>query len=306
MIDWDDLRYFLAIARHGNLSAAGTELRVAQSTVGRRLASLEAGLGVRLLDRTPNGYVSTSAGKEVLVKAERLEAEMLSFQREVGGRDAEVSGLVRVTCAESVASHILAPSLAVLHRKHPDLMIELIPNARELSLAMREADISVRLKQPNQHDLVTHRVGTLGFGLYASADYLDRHHDLDFEGGCPDHHLVAQLDDIEDAEQTGWLTSLGHRARVSIQTSSHEAAVKATANGAGLGCLACFRADREQGIVQLSPPISVPVSGIWVIVHKDNRSNARIRMVMTHVTEQIRARAGELTPRARLAPVTDP
>ena len=112
MLDWDDLRFFLAVARHGSLSAAAKELRVAQSTAGRRLASLEASLGVRLLNRTPDGYVATLAGQEVRVQAERLEEQALALERNVGGRDTRLSGLVRVTCAEIVASHILAPCFA--------------------------------------------------------------------------------------------------------------------------------------------------------------------------------------------------
>lgn len=296
MLDWDDLRFFLSVARHGNLSTAAKELRVAQSTVGRRLASLEASLGVRLLNRTPDGYVSTLAGEEVLARAERLEAETLSLEREVGGRNTQMSGLVRVTCAESVASHILAPILAALHQRHPDTMVELIPDARELSLSMRESDVSVRLTQSNQHDLVIRRVGTLGFGLYASPDYLKAREAIDFEAGCIGHHLVAQLDDIQDSEQTNWLASLAPRARVSIQTSSHEAAVAATLNSGGLGCLARFRADREGGLVRLTPPVPVPTTGMWLVAHKDNRRNARIRTILTHITEGVRKRAPELNP----------
>ena len=296
MLDWDDLRYFLALTRHGNLSAAAKELRVAQSTGGRRLASLEASLGVRLLNRTPDGYVSTMAGQEVLVKAERLEAETLALERRVGGRDTLMAGLVKVTCAESVASHILAPMLATLHREHPDIIVELIPDPRELSLSMREADVSVRLTQSSQHDLVIRRVGTLGFGLYASPDYLKTHDEIDFEAGCIGQHLVAQLDDIEDSEQTNWLASLAARARVSIQTSSHEAAVAATLNGGGLGCLARFRADREKGLTRLTPPAPVPATGIWMVTHKDNRRNARIRTILTRIATGIRGVADVLTP----------
>lgn len=87
MLDWDDLRFYLAIVRHGSLSAAAKELQVAQSTAGRRLASLEAGLGARLLNRTPDGYKPTLAGEDVRLKAERVEAETQALLRDVGGRD---------------------------------------------------------------------------------------------------------------------------------------------------------------------------------------------------------------------------
>ncbi len=164
MLDWNDLRFFLAVARRGSLSTAAKDLHVAQSTVGRRLTSLESSLGVRLLNRTPNGYVATLAGEDVLREAEQLEAGALALERNVGGRDTRLAGIVRVTCVETVASQILAPCLAGLHRTHPDLMVELIPDARELSLSMREADIAVRLTPSEQHDLVIRRIGRLTFG----------------------------------------------------------------------------------------------------------------------------------------------
>lgn len=288
MLDWDDLRFFLALVRHGSLSAAAKQLHVAQSTVGRRFASLEASLGVRLLNRTPDGYVPTLAGQAVQEHAERLEAAAVSLERTVGGRDTRLAGLVRITCAETVADHILAQGLATLHRRHPEIMVELIPDPRELSLSMREADISVRLKQPDQHDLVVRRIGTIAFGLYASPEYLDHAGMPDFEAGCPGHYLITQSEDIQDATQTNWLTDLASRARVSVQTSSHEAAVSAAIQGGGLACLARFRADRETGLTRLPIPPPVPTARIWLVVHRDNRQMPRIRATLTHITECVR------------------
>jgi DNA-binding transcriptional LysR family regulator len=296
MLDWDDLRFFLAIARHGSLSAAAKDLHVAQSTVGRRLASLEANLGVRLLNRTPEGYVPTLAGHDVREQAERLEAEALSVERNVGGRDTRLAGLVRVTCAETVASHILAPCFAALHVQHPDIMIELNPDPRELSLSMREAEISVRLKRPDQHELVVRRMGSMAFGLYASPKYLEQYGELDFDGGCPGHHLITQLDDIEDARQTGWLADLAPRARVALQTTSHEAAVSAAVHSGGLACLARFRADREAGLTRLIVPSPVPSAGIWLVVHRDNRRTPRIRAALTHITDCVQGFVEKLFP----------
>ncbi len=296
MLDWDDLRFFLALARTGSLSAAARELRVAQSTVGRRLASLEASLGVRLLNRTPDGYLPTLAGEEVRVQAERLEAEALTLERNVGGRDTRLAGLVRVTCAETVASQILAPCFAALHAEHPEMMVELISNPRELSLAMREADISVRLTRSDQHDLVVRKIGSLDFGLYAGPAYLDRQGEPDYQAGCPGHHLITQTDDIQEAAQTNWLADLAPRARVAMQTNSHEAAVLAAAQGGGLACLARFRADRESGLTLLTTPSMPPSAAIWLVVHRDNRHTPRIRTVLTHISSHIQNLAKILPP----------
>ena len=112
MLDWDDLRFFLAVARFGSLSAAARELRCTQSTVGRRLASLEARLGVRLLNRTPRGYVATQAGESIREHAERIEIAALAVERIAGGRDTRLEGRVTLACIESVANVILAPCFA--------------------------------------------------------------------------------------------------------------------------------------------------------------------------------------------------
>ncbi len=296
MLDWDDLRFFLAVARDGSLSAAAKQLQVAQSTVGRRLASLEASLGVRLLNRTPDGYAPTLAGQEVRQQAERLEAEALSLERSVGGRDVRLAGPVRVTCSETMASQILAPCFAALHRQHPDILVELIPDPRVVSLSMREADISVRLARSDQHDLVVRRIGQLAFGLYASPGYLQQNGELDFQAGCPGHHLITQLGDIEDTAQTGWLANLAPRARVAMQTSSHEAAVTAAVHDGGVACLGRFRADREVGLIRLAAPMPVPSAEIWLVVHRDNRRTPRIRVALTHITECLRTLAEKLHP----------
>jgi DNA-binding transcriptional LysR family regulator len=299
VLDWDDLRFFLAIARLGSLSAAARQLHVAQSTVGRRLASLEASLGVRLLNRTPEGYLPTLAGQDVRQQAERVEAEAQTLERSVSGRDTRLAGLVRVTCAETIASNLVAPCLGTLHVAHPDLMIELIPNSRELSLSMREADISVRLRQPDQHDLVVRRIGTVAFGLYASPDYIERHGALDYAGGCPGHFLITQLEGIQDATQTEWLADLAPRARVAMQTSSHAAALAAAVQGGGLASLIRFRGDREPGLVRVATqrlPSPIPSSGIFLVLHKDNRRTPRIRIVLDHITRWVRVLGDELNP----------
>ena len=296
MLDWDDLRFFLALSRHGSLSAAAKVLHVSQSTVGRRLTSLEATLAVRLLNRTPDGYVPTLAGTAVREKAERLEAEALALERDVSGRDARLRGLVRVTCAETMAAHVLAPSFASLHATHPDIMIELIPNPRELSLSMREADISVRLGQPEQHDLVVRRIGGIAFGIYATAEYLRECGTLDFDDGCPGHRLITQMDDTQEMTQSAWLTEMASRATVVLQTSSHEAAVLAAANGGGLACLARFRADAEDRLIRIPVPAEPPSADVLLLVHKDNRDTPRIRVVLTHITDCIHELASMLQP----------
>ena len=274
-------------------------LHVAQSTVGRRLVSLEASIGVRIFNRTPGGYVLTPAGGEIREQAERVEAEVLALERQVVGRDRRMAGPVRVTCAETIASNLIAPCLGTLYDTQPDIMVELIPNPRELSLSMREADISVRLTQPEQHDLVVRRIGTLAFGLYASPGYIERHGECDYAAGCTGHRLITQLDGIQDATQTDWLAELAPRAQVAMQTSSHAAALAAAKQGGGLVSLIRYCGDNEVGLVRIeTPPLPslIPSAGMWLAVHKDNRETPRIRVALDHIRKWVRSRSDELDP----------
>ena len=296
MLDWDDLRFFLAIARHGSLTSAARELRVAQSTVGRRLASLEASLGVRLLHRTPEGYTLTLAGQDVLNQAERVEVEALGVERTVGGRDVKLEGVLRVTCTETIAAHVLAPCFAALQGLHPGILVELMPNPHVISLSMREADIAVRLVRSEQHDLVVRRIGQIAFGLYASPVYLEHHGEPDFEAGCPGHRLMTLLDDMEIDPQAQWLSDLATRASLGMQTSSHEALLSAARAGGGLACLARFRADPDPGLRRLETTRAAPVTEIWLAVHKDSRSMPRVRAALSAIAEAVKTLAPALDP----------
>ena len=303
LLDWDDLRFFLAIARTGSLSAAARELRVTQSTVGRRLASLEGGLGARLLHRTPDGYVPTLAGEAILGRAERVEAEALAVERTVGGRDALLEGVVRVTAVETLASHVLAPAFCTLQSGNPEIGIELLANVRHMSLAMREADVAVRLTRFEQHDLVARRVGTMAHGLYASPGYLERHGAPDFAAGCPGHRLVTGLDGAEVPQLANWLAEVAPRATAALRTDSPEAQLQATLCGQGMACLPRLRGDALRGgLRRLQPPVAQAEVEIWLAVHKDNRRTPRIRLVLDAVAAAIRDRAAELAPSESVKP----
>jgi DNA-binding transcriptional LysR family regulator len=291
MLDWDDLRFFLAVARTGSLSAAARDLHCTQSTVGRRLSSLEARLGVRLLNRTPHGYVLAPAGEVALRHAERIAAEAAAVERAVGGRDAQLAGNVTVACIESVASNILAPCFAALHRDYPEVVIELVPAARHLSLPGREADISIHQRRPEQQEVVVRRIGGITFGLYASPGYLERFGAPVFADGCAGHRVIALPDDLHDLPQMRWLTDLTAKARVVLKTPSYENRLSAALAGDGIACLPRFHAAEIAGLRQIDDPaMPAPVADLWLAVHKDNRRVRRVRAVVQSISDAVSKR----------------
>ena len=193
MLDWDDLRFFLAVARHRTLAAAARHLQVTQTTVSRRLTSLQAKMGVRLLQRESDGYGLTLAGESIRPHVERLEAEALLVERTVAGHDMRPDGLVRVTGSQLLTSHVLAPGFALLHARHQGILIESLPDLPDEPLVTRDAEIALRLRRFDHPDLVVRSIGNVAFGLYGAMSYLARYGDRKSTRLNSSHFLLSRM-----------------------------------------------------------------------------------------------------------------
>jgi DNA-binding transcriptional LysR family regulator len=296
MLDWDDFRFFLAVARNRTLAAAAKHLHVTQSTVSRRLVSLQAAMGVRLLQRTPEGYVLTLAGESTRTHAERLEAEALSAERAVAGQDVRLEGLVRVSSSQLLTSHLLAPCFATLHAHHRSLLIEALPDLMGEPLATYDADIAVRLRRFEHYDLFVRSIGTIAFGLYGCVAYLAHHGEPDLGSGCPGHQLITLLDERDVSAQAAWLAEHAGRAQVVLKADSYETQHWTASCGGGLALLPRFRADAEPALRRITTVTPVPSAEIWLGVHRDNRRVPRVRTVLDCIAEAVRCRAALLNP----------
>lgn len=296
-MNWDDLKYFLAIARHRSLSAAARELRVTQSTAGRRLEALETGLAVKLLKLTPDGYVPTPAGIRVIESTERIESEALAIEREVNGADAQLEGTVRVTTIETLGAVVLAPLFVELRRSLPDVLVELVTENQSLNLFKRDADIAVRLTRPKQKDLVVKKVGEISFALYASDNYLAEHSAPDFSNGCVGHGIVAMNEENMSFPDARWFSELTNSATTIFSSNSRLAHIEAALSGAGIVCLPRYLADRHAKLVRIEAPDQAPSREIWLAVHKDTRNTPRIRAVLNALAEGFETCTRTLNPR---------
>ncbi|HET6605043.1 MAG TPA: LysR family transcriptional regulator [Rhodopila sp.] len=295
MLDWDDLRFFLSVARHKTLAAAAKHLQVTQSTVSRRLTSLQDGMGARLLVRTGDGYVPTLAGESIRAHVERVEAETLAVERAVAGHDERLEGLVRVASSQLLASHLLAPSFAALHALHGNILIEALPESTG-DLTGRDVDIIVRLRRFESQELVVRRIGEIAFGLYGCVSYLIRHGHPDIAEGCPGHQLITRLTDYEGSAQSAWLAENAARAHITLKADSYETQLWAASCGGGLALLPRFRADAEPALRRLSTTVGVPSSEVWLGVHRENRQMPRVRIVLDLIAEAVRTRSEILNP----------
>ena len=286
-MDWSDLRFFLAVARQGTLSGAARVLRVDQSTVGRRLTALEEKLGARLMERTPTGYVLTGIGQCVREAAERIEAEAIDLERRVSGHDVRLEGLVRVTVAETLGSRLISPLLVEFHKRNPGIDLELITDARLFSLSKREAELAVRMTQPDRNELFVRRLATMRYALYASPDYLARYGDPDLVTGLAGHEVIEYPEETDVVEMR-WIRRIAPKAHRGLRSNTLQAHLAMALAGGGIGVLPCFLGDREPGLRRLTDPMAGAERGLWMAVHRDLRNVPRIRAVMDFLAREVK------------------
>lgn len=296
MLDWDDLRSFLTIARHGNLSAAARVLKVTQTTMGRRLEALHERSGARLLQKTPNGFVLTAAGVRVLGAVERMEAEALAVERAISGEDVRLEGRVRIAAVETFGARVLTPILARLQVLHPGIVVELDTDTRSVSLSRREADVAVRLAEFQQHDVVVRRAGAMAFAVYAAPGYLAARGVPDFAAGAQGHARITLQEDLLTMPEGSWFTAVTTSAETVFLANSRDAQLCAAQAGLGLACLPRYLADRDVGLEHIKTPEPAPSRSIWVGVHADTRHTPRIRAVLEALHDGLHAAAPFLAP----------
>ncbi|WP_395943372.1 LysR family transcriptional regulator [Brevundimonas sp.] len=305
MLDWDDLKTFLAIARHGTLSAAARALKVSQTTMGRRLDHLHDRAGATLLERTPSGFRLTATGSAILGQVERMEEAALSLERTIAGDDCRLEGLVRVTTVDALAAHVLTPGLCSLQAAHPGIVIEFITDSRALSLARREADIAVRLGRFDAHETVVRKIGEMAFGVYAAPDYLKRQGAPDWSAGAPGQRVVRVQDDLLDTPDGRWFVERTTKADPALLANSREVQLHGVAAGLGLGHLPCYLAATEPDLVRLDTGSAI-VREIWMGVHRDTRHAPRIVAVQDALVSAVAHNRALLLPEQGVkAPLTE-
>ena len=284
---WDDVRFFLAVARAGSLSGAARGLGVGHVTVGRRIALLEKRLGVTLLNRTPDGFTVTLAGDAILRHCMTMENAALDLERAAAGRDSLVAGSVRVTTTEALAFQVVAPAIATLRQAHPGLQIDLVVGVRSLDIARRDADLAVRFARPSASDLICRKLGEVGFTLYASKRYLSWAGIPKRGQGLAGHYLIT-FTGAPAAIGSWFLGESLDGARIALRCDNPLIQRAAAANDVGIAELACFLGDGVANVMRVWPREAPARRTVWLILHEDMRRSARIRTVSAAITEAFR------------------
>jgi DNA-binding transcriptional LysR family regulator len=284
-MNWNDLRYVLAIGRGGTLAAAARLLGVDDTTVARRLAALQDSIGARLYQRLADGTVQlTAAGERAALHAEKIEREIGGLDAGLPGADKAVSGTVRLTSVPIIVNHVLVPATPALLARHPGLRLELVADARDFSLTRREADLALRLARPKTGGtrIMARRVGSVRYGVYASAS-----------------------SSLRDARKLPWITydeAMGHlpQARwvaatagrdgepiAAVSVNDADAVPAAVKCGIGRSLLPCVVADASPQLRRLDARPHAPVltRELWLLAHAELRTLSRIEAVVEWIEQ---------------------
>lgn len=285
MENWDDYRYFLAVARETSVRKAAHVLDVSHSTVLRRITGLEETLGVRLFDKMPTGYFTTEAGDDLVRSALRIEEEAIIANRRVAGHDNQLSGKISLTIPCAFATHLLMPDLAAFRHAHPGIELEIIPTYSIADLAKREADVAIRVSNDPPDYLFGRRLVEVAKAAYVCEDYLPK-----------SQALKAIQKESSSLRWIGW-TDLPSASQwrqesdfpdlpVGAIINDHYAALEAVKAGVGMAILPCFMADAEPRIYRM-PPGTLIIRSLWILTHEDMRNTARIRKFISFMADAI-------------------
>jgi DNA-binding transcriptional LysR family regulator len=288
MIEWGDLRYYLAVADAGSALAAARKLGVDQSTISRRIAVLERELGVKLFNKTRSGFELTVAGRDLLARARNVEAGVAAFLRSAADHETGISGTLRLTTAEGIAYGLISPILDTFHRRHPALHVTLLLEDRFLDLAKGEADVAVRAGRPSDPALFGRKLTDAAWAVYAARSYVERHGAPSTPADLNKHHIIALEGPLSRIGASTWLTGVAPGAKISSRSNSILGALLSAKSGIGVAVLPVHVADPETELMRLIDPVEGLMGEFWVLTHPEMKDAPRVRAFTDFLAAEIK------------------
>jgi molybdate transport repressor ModE-like protein len=303
-LDWDDLRFFLAVAAAGSLSAAARELNVNTTTVLRRIGNLEEVLDSRLFERLRSGYTLTQDGTRLLQALEPVDTGLSSLQRDFQAGSGDVRGIVRLSASDVIAGGLIGPALKGFLTETPDIALDVITDpsltgpgsAPRVMNVLRDVDISLRLARPTQGDMLVRKLCDVAYGIYATQDYLDAQGPVAASGDLSDHKIIGFSEEERPLGPVWWLSRAEKSAHIALRSSSVATRLAAAQNSVGLAALPCFIAEQNTELLPILGPDLVGNLELWLLTRADLARLGHVRAVMdflvAHITSQTARLAG--------------
>lgn len=296
-LDWDDLRFFLAVSAAGSLSAAARELNVNTTTVLRRIGNLEEALEARLFERLRSGYTLTQDGTRLLQSLEPVDNALSSLQRDFQAASGAFRGLVRLSASEVIASALVSPALPPFFDDHPDIALDVIADpsltsqnaAPRLLNVLRDIDIALRLERPTQGDMLVRKLCDVAYGLYGTADYIAENGPVAANGDLSGHKIIGFSEEDRPVGPVWWLSRAEKAASVVMRSSSVATRLGAVENGSAIAVLPCFVAAERADLQPLLGPDLVGTLELWLLTRGDLARLSHVRAVMDFLVDMVAA-----------------
>ncbi len=286
--DWDLIRSFLAVLDQGSLMGAARVLSASQPTVGRHIAELECQLNVALFERTGRGLVPTETALRLAESARGMETSALELAQTLSKAKTQTRGTVRITASARFATTVMPTVLAKMRQALPEIQVELVASNAVSNLLRREADIAVRMMRPDQTSLVAKKIGSVVIGAFAHKNYLALHMPLRSPADLMRHALIGGDTDttiLEGFKAMGYAIT---RESFVLRCDDYVVQWNAVRAGIGIGFAATYMQNESSDLVRVLPQLlKIPSLPAWLVVHREIRSNPRIRAVYDYLAKAL-------------------
>ena len=281
-VDWNDLRYVAAVAKHRSAAAAARVLGVSHATVLRRVQALEREVGAVLFDRLATGYEPTIAGQQLALVGASIDRAMTETRRSIDGQTTELSGTIRFTTTDSFGCLLMPSILSTFRRRYPTITVDMVVTNAQLDLDRRDADVALRPTSKPPESWVGMRLLPLDWALYAAAEHMQQQKDW------KQVEWIALSGPGEQSTAGQWMRQHLAPERIVASVDSFIGLRELALLGVGAAVLPCFMGhDRMLCQLHRLPPSTSP--DIWLLTHANLRQNRRIRAFMEHVAQCVRA-----------------
>lgn len=288
MFDWNDLKYFIAVARSGSTLAAAKTLRLSQSTVHRRIEELEKQLGQQLVTRHPTGYQLTELGEKLRSYAEHVEQTIVDFERQASAWGKDVRGTVKVTCPDEVGSRLLASDLIdKFNERYPALRVEFVMSDKNLDLAKGQADIAIRAVPPTDGTLFGRKIADSSWAVYAGKSYVKRYGGIKRSEDINHHAIVLFDGKMRDHRSARWLKSVAPNAQIAARANNMLALQLAVRSGAGLAPMPVIVGEKDEALVRVFGPVKEITTPFFLLMHGDMKRTPRVRAFFDFMIEEL-------------------
>ncbi|PRX38279.1 DNA-binding transcriptional regulator, LysR family [Meinhardsimonia xiamenensis] len=290
---WDDLRVFLAVARHESLSGAGRVLKLDPATVGRRMQRLEEALGTTLFVKSPQGYALTVDGQRLLARAEEAEQAVIGAADELADKAGRLGGQVRIGAPDGCANYLLPQICARIGAENPDLDIQIVALPRVFNLSKREADMAIAVSPPSSGRLTVQKITDYQLHLAAHRAYLRRNPPIRSRADLKGHRIVGYIPDMIFDRELDYLDEIGAE-RVHLASNSVPVQLAAIREGAGLGIVHDFALPFAPRVVRVLPEEIALTRSFYLVRHADDRRVERLNRFAAALLEALPAEVARL------------